>query len=73
MRRFETDPNFGIDKSIVSMIDYKMIDHLKIIQSILLRRLQPEQINSVINMMNACRPSATKDERETALVRYYHS
>lgn len=54
--------------SIKSMIDYKIIDHLKIFQTILLRRLQPEQFNAVINTMYATRPSATSQEFETALV-----
>lgn len=43
-------------------------DHLKILQTILLRRLQPEQFNAVINMMYAFLPSATSEEIEMALV-----
>lgn len=70
LKWFDIDMNLEgtMSESFISMVDYKIVDHLKIFQSILLRRLQPEQINSVVNMMYTTRPSATKNERERAVV-----
>ena len=47
--------------------EFKLIDNLKILQSILSRRLQPEQFNAV-NMLYVLRPNATSQEIEEALV-----
>ena len=61
------DVDFVI-KNSKSVPEFKLIDNAKILQSILSRRLQPEQFNAVINMVYAMRPSATSQEVEEALV-----
>lgn len=49
--------------------EHKMIDNIKIIQSIFSRQLPPERFNGLINLIYASRPSATPKEIESALVK----
>lgn len=51
-----------------SVLDYKYIDNVKILQTILSQRLQPEHLNPIINLVYSSRPSATQKERETIRV-----
>lgn len=63
--------NVKIDVNIVrnhTRIGFITVENVKVLQAILLRKLAPESINGVINLMYAMRPNATSDEIQSALV-----
>lgn len=49
--------------------EYKLVDNIKILQSIFSRQLPSERFNGIINLIYASRPSATHKEIESALVK----
>lgn len=50
--------------------DYKILDNLKILQTILLTQLPPERSNGIVNLVYVARPSATCQEIQSALVKW---
>lgn len=48
--------------------EYKLVDNVKILQTIFSRHLPSERFNGIINLIYATRPSATPKEIESALV-----
>lgn len=49
--------------------EYKLIDNIKILQTVFARQLPPERFNGLIYLIYASRPSATTKEIQTALVK----
>lgn len=48
--------------------ELKLMDNVKIFQTLLLTRLPAERTNGLINLIYATRPSAKEDEIQSALV-----
>lgn len=48
--------------------DYKTVDGMHVLHTILLRELPPERIGGIINLVLSTRPSATTEEIEDSLV-----
>lgn len=48
--------------------DYKTVDGMHVLHTILLRELPPERIGGLINLVLSTRPSATTEEIEDSLV-----
>lgn len=68
------DENMKIDVSAIverskALPEYKLIDNIKILQSIFSRELPPERFNGLINLIYSTRPSAATKEIENALVK----
>lgn len=48
--------------------EHKLIDNVKIFQTLLLKQLPAERCNGLINLIYATRPNATESEIQSALV-----
>lgn len=51
--------------------DYKSVDSMHVVHTILSRELPPERIGALINLMLIMRPSATNEEIEDSLVCHF--
>lgn len=76
LAKMSNDGNTKIDVNIVKehsksddgILQLITVENVKVLQAILLKHLSPEDINGVINLMYAMRPSATSDEIQNSLV-----
>lgn len=74
LAEMSNDGNTKIDVNIVkeySKHNALTVDDVKVLQGILLKKLRPEDINGIINLMYAIRPNATSDEIQSALVIFF--
>lgn len=51
--------------------DYKSVDSMHVVHTILSRELPPERFGAIINLMLTMRPSATTEEIEDSLVCHF--
>lgn len=51
-----------------SVLENKLTDNLKILQTLLMSKLPPKRCNGLVNFIYAIRPSAKKNEIQSALV-----
>lgn len=57
-----------VKKHSKSEPDYKLVDSMHILHTILSRQLPPERIGGIINLNLATRPSSSTEDVEEALV-----